>query len=38
MPKITHNTPLLIPGKIAPAPIATPLKKSLSTQCAFDSA
>ena len=28
IPNITHNTPLLIPGKIAPAPMAIPLKKS----------
>ena len=27
MPKITHNTPLLMPGRIAPAPKAIPLKK-----------
>ena len=29
IPKITHSTPLLIPGRIAPAPISMPLKKSL---------
>ena len=28
MPKMTHNTPLLIPGKIHPAPIKIPLQKS----------
>ncbi len=27
IPKITHNTPLLIPGKIAPAPIKIPFEK-----------
>ena len=26
IPKITHKTPLLIPGKIAPDPIKIPLK------------
>ena len=29
IPKMTHKTPLLIPGKIAPAPIKIPLIKSL---------
>ena len=27
MPKITHKTPLLIPGRIAPAPNNIPFKK-----------
>lgn len=29
IPKITQKTPLLIPGKIAPAPIAIPLKHEI---------
>ena len=27
IPKITHKTPLLIPGKMAPAPIKIPFEK-----------